>query len=160
MARAYIETTIPSYYVARPSNSLSQAARQTSTRKWWDSGCSGLDLVTSLETLDEVAKGDQSIAAARLHLLDDIQPLRMTEQAIKLASELVTRGIIPAKAASDSIHIAIASTHAIDYLVTWNFKHIANPFLRERLQKVVSEFGFRLPIMCSPDELLENDEND
>ena len=137
MARAYRETTIPSYCVARPSNSPSLAARQTSTRKWWDSGCSGFDLTTSLETLDEVAKGDQSLAAARLHLLDDIQPLRMTDEAIKLASELVARGLIPAKAASDSIHIAIASAHAIDYLVTWNFKHIASPFLRERLQKAV-----------------------
>jgi predicted nucleic acid-binding protein len=160
MATAYIETTIPSYYVARPSESLSQAARQASTRKWWDGGCSGLDLCTSLETLDEVAKGEEQMAAARKVLLGSIRLLPVTDEVIVVASKLVSTSLVPAKAASDAMHIAVASVHRIDYLVTWNFKHIANPFLRDRMQAAVAEAGYELPVMCSPEELLQNDEND
>jgi len=160
MATAYIETTIPSYYVARPSGSLSQAARQASTRDWWDGGCSGLDLCTSLETLDEAAKGEEQMASARKDLLDSIRLLPVTDEVIGLASSLVSTGLVPAKAASDAMHIAVASVHRIDYLVTWNFKHIANPFLRDRMRIAVAEAGYELPVMCSPEELLQNDEDD
>ncbi|MCX6866274.1 MAG: type II toxin-antitoxin system VapC family toxin [Verrucomicrobia bacterium] len=160
MATAYIETTIPSYYVARPSNSLIQAARQASTREWWDRGCSGFHLFTSLETLDEVAKGDGEMAAARQCLLAAVRLLPVTDEAIALASTLVTTGVVPAKAASDAMHIAVASVHGINYLVTWNFKHIANPFTRDRLRLAVADVGFELPVMCSPDELLQNNEDD
>ena len=160
MATAYIETTIPSYYVARPSNSLIQASRQASTREWRDGGCSGLDLVTSLETLDEAAKGDEEMAVARQGLLAAVRLLPVTDDVIALASTLVSTGLVPAKAASDAMHIAVASVHGIDYLVTWNFKHIANPFSRDRLRIAVAEAGFELPVMCSPDELLQNNEDD
>lgn len=111
MATAYIETTIPSYYVARPSNSLIQAARQASTREWWDGGYSGLDLFTSLETLDEAAKGDREMASTRQAMLDSIPLLHVTDGVIALAANLVSTGLVPAKAASDAIHIAIASVH-------------------------------------------------
>lgn len=160
MATAYIETTIPSYYVARPSNSLIQASRQASTREWWDGGCSGLDLFTSLETLDEVAKGEDEMATARQGLLAAVRLLPVTDEVIALASTLVSTGLVPVKAASDAMHIAVASVHGMDYLVTWNFKHIANPFTRDRLRIAVANDGFELPVMCSPDELLQNNEDD
>jgi len=160
MATAYIETTIPSYYVARPSSSLIHAAKQSSTRTWWDAGCSRFDLFTSLETLDEASKGDGAMAADRLALLDSIPLLTMTDEALMLAGTLVSKQIVPQKAASDSLHIAVASAHGIDYLVTWNFKHIANPFLRDRLRTEVASAGFEMPVMCSPEELLQNDEDD
>ncbi|MEM7699615.1 MAG: type II toxin-antitoxin system VapC family toxin [Verrucomicrobiota bacterium] len=160
MATAYIETTIPSYYVARASTSLLHAAKQASTRTWWDQGCSGLELFTSLETLDEASKGDGEMAANRSALLDGIPLLTLTDEALSLAGTLVSKSIVPQKAASDSLHIAIASAHGMDYLVTWNFKHIANPFLRDRVRAEVTGAGFELPVMCSPDELLQNDEDD
>ena len=84
----------------------------------------------------------------------------MRDDAVELAGRLVSCGVVPGKAASDAVHIALASVHGIDYVVTWNFKHIANPLLRDRLTAVVGEAGFRLPVMCSPDELLQNDEDD
>ena len=160
MATAYIETTIPSYCVARPSNSLIQASRQASAREWWDGGCSGLDLVTSIETLDEAARGDEEMAVARQGLLSAVRLLPVTDDVIALASTLVSTGLVPAKAASDAMHIALESVHGIDYLVTWNFKHIANPFTRDRLRIAVADAGFELPVMCSPDELLQNNEDD
>lgn len=160
MATAYIETTIPSYYAARSSASLFQTAKQAATREWWDGGCSGFELFTSLETLDEAAKGDARMAADRLNLLQHIPLLPMPDEALELARELLVSGIVPAKAASDALHIAVAAVHRIDYLVTWNFKHIANPFLRDRLRSSVGKAGFQLPVMCSPEELLQNDEAD
>jgi len=160
MATAYIETTIPSYYVARASDSLLQAAKQAATRRWWDEGCSGFDLFTSLETHDEAGKGDFLMAAERLKLLQGIPLLPLPNEGLDLAQSLVTSGIVPAKAASDALHIAVASAHRMDYLVTWNFKHIANPFIRDRLRSAVAVAGFELPVMCSPDELLQNEDED
>ena len=161
MATAYIETTIPSYYVARTSDSLLQAAKQAATRKWWDQGCSDFDLFTSLETLDEASKGDSLKAADRLEMLKDIPLLPLPDEGLNLAQQLVESGIVPPKAASDALHIAVASVHRrIDYLVTWNFKHIANPFIRDRLRLAVVSAGFDLPVMCSPDELLQNEDED
>ena len=137
-----------------------QAAKQAATRKWWDHGCSGFDLFTSLETLDEAGKGDSQMAADRLGLLKDIPLLPLPDEGLELARQLVVSGIVPPKAASDALHIAVASVHRIDYLVTWNFKHIANPFIRDRLRSAVAGAGFELPVMCSPDELLPNEDED
>ena len=160
METAYIETTVPSYYVARTSDSLLQAAKQAMTRRWWDSGWSGFQLFTSLETLDEAGKGDPRMAADRLDLIRGLPLLPLPDEGLHLASRLVESGIVPAKAASDAIHIAVASVHRMDYLVTWNFKHIANPFIRERLRRTIAAAGFELPVMCSPEELLQNNDED
>ena len=160
MPRAYIESSVPSFYVARPSRQLAIVAKQQATKDWWDGGCSGLDLVTSLETLDEIAKGDSEKAQERLDLVSAMPILEVTEDVADLADELVESGIVPKRAASDAIHIAVASVHAVEFLVTWNFRHIANPFLRERIRNLVTEKGFRMPTMCSPEELLEYNEDD
>ncbi len=159
METAYIETTIPSYYVARSSPSLFHAAKQAATREWWDGGCSGLSLFTSFETINEAGKGDERMAEDRLRLLQGIPILPLPEEAVGLVQKLLDSGIVPAKAAGDAIHIAVASAHRIDYLLTWNFKHIANPFLRDRLRQAVGDAGFDLPIMCSPEELLQSNED-
>jgi hypothetical protein len=160
VATAYIETTVPSYYVARTSDSLLQAAKQAATRRWWDGGFSGFELFTSLETLDEAGKGDGKMAADRLQLLRGIPLLPLPDEGLELARYLVTSGIVPQKAASDAIHIAVASAHRMDYLVTWNFKHIANPFIQDRLRIAITRAGFELPVMCSPEELLQNEDDE
>jgi predicted nucleic acid-binding protein len=160
VARAYIETSVPSYYVARPSRELSQLAKLQATRDWWDGGCSGFDLVTSLETIDEAGRGEGLKAQERLDLFGELAILEVTDPVAELAGELVDLGIVPKKVASDALHIAVASVHEVDYLVTWNFKHIANPFLRERIRDLVTGHGYRMPVMCSPEELLDYNEND
>lgn len=159
MASAYIETTIPSYYVARSSINLLQAARQASTRQWWEMGSSGLFLFTSLEVFDECGRGDEAMASERHKLIEGLPLLPATDASIQLAAKLIDLEIIPTKAASDALHIALASVHEMDYLVTWNFRHIANPFLRERLRRAISDEGFQMPVMCSPEELLQSNEN-
>jgi predicted nucleic acid-binding protein len=159
MATVYIETTIPSYCTARLSDSITELNRQQKTREWWDAGHSGLDPVSSLETVLEAGGGDPVAAEKRLAFMTSIPPLTISDSVITLAEELVSAGIIPQKAASDAIHIAVCAFHGVDYLATWNFKHIANPFLRDKIRRKVTEAGFSMPIMTSPEELLQNDED-
>jgi len=158
MPTAYIETTIPSYYTARNARSILQASRQLATREWWDGGCSGFDLVTSTETLNEAGEGDPEMAKERLGLLQQMRVLPVTRQAADLARQLVACGLVPETASPDAVHIALASVHRIDFLVTWNFKHIANPHIRERMRTRINNSGYRMPVMCSPEELLNEDE--
>lgn len=151
-------TPIMTPITARSARSLLQASRQVATQEWWDSGCSGFDLVTSTETLNESGEGDPEMAGARLALLQGIRVLPVTESAAGLARTLVASGLVPAVASPDAVHIALASVHHIDFLVTWNFKHIANPHIRERMRTAINDSGFRMPVMCSPEELLNDDE--
>ncbi len=98
------------------------------------------------------------MAGARLELLRGIRILPVTESAAGLARTLVSSGLVPAVASPDAVHIALASVHGIDFLVTWNFKHIANPRIRERMRTTINEAGYRMPVMCSPGELSNDDE--
>ena len=159
MPRAYIESSVPSFYAARPSRQLALLAKQQATKDWWDAGWSGLEIVTSLETLDEIARGESEKAKERVELVADLPLLEVNEDVADIANDLVLSGIVPDKAASDAIHIAIASVHRVEFLVTWNFKHIANPFLRERIRELITKNGFQMPTMCSPEELLDYDED-
>jgi hypothetical protein len=159
MPSAYIETTIPSYYVARASMNIIQASRQASTRAWWDGGCSNFDLFTSQEVIQEAKFGDSEMANQRMKLLSPLPKLELTEEVGALALRLIQAGLVPEKAASDAIHIAVASVHQMSYIVTWNFKHIANPYTRDRLRGVVAGAGFHLPVMTSPEELIQYDED-
>jgi len=137
-----------------------QAAKQVATLRWWDDGCSGFDLFTSLETLDEAGKGEAQMAADRLNLLRGIPLLPLPNEGLELARCPGVSGIVPQKAASDGLHIAVATVHRMDYPVTWNFKHIANPFIRDLLRSALAVAGYELPVMCSPEELLQNDDED
>jgi hypothetical protein len=158
MNKVYIETTIPSYYVARPSDNLIQAARQAMTRKWWDHGCSGLEAFTSQETLDEIGRGDQNMAMQRMDLMKDVRVLEISREATEMAAILISQNIIHENGLSDAIHISVATMHGMDFLVTWNCRHIANPYAQNRLRKVADDSGFLLPVICTPEEFL-NDEN-
>ncbi len=95
MPSAYIETTVPSYYVARTSLNLLQASRQASTRLWWDSGCSGFDLFSSLEVIEEAEEGDENMARMRLALLERTTQLEITDDVGLVAQKLLACGLIP-----------------------------------------------------------------
>ncbi|NJR43894.1 MAG: type II toxin-antitoxin system VapC family toxin [Akkermansiaceae bacterium] len=136
-----------------------QIARQTATRQWWDEGCSGFDLFTSQEVIDEAGRGDPEQASRRLEILAEIPVLELNSEVENLARRLIAAGLVPASVASDAVHIATASVHAVDFLITWNFKHIANPIIRQRLRQEVALSGYALPVLCTPEELL-SDEND
>ena len=115
--------------------------------------------MTSTETLNEAGEGDPAMAKERLDLLKDMRILPVTESVAGLARMLIASGLVLTIASPDAVHIALASVHQIDFLVTWNFKHIANPHTRERMRTRINDAGFRMPVMCSPEELLNEDES-
>ncbi|MGZ8219069.1 type II toxin-antitoxin system VapC family toxin [Methylomagnum sp.] len=154
----YIETSIISYLTSRVSRNLIAAARQQITQSWWDSRLN-YDLYISEVVSRECAAGDPNAAKKRLEAIEGLILLRTTKEAVELSKAMVVRGIIPSKAAEDSLHISIATIHAMDFLLTWNCKHIANPEIQKRIALYLEDLGLFLPFICTPEELLgANDE--
>lgn len=95
------------------------------------------------------------MAAKRLEVLENVSVLEVTKEAIELAQKLVDRGPIPEKAAVDALHIAIAVVNGMDYLLTWNCSHIANASMRTKIDHVCRSSGYEPPVICTPEELME-----
>jgi len=151
-ARVYVETSIVSYLSARTSRDVVLAAHQQLTRRWWR-GRHNYSLLVSQVVLDEAAVGDPKARVRRLKALRGIPILSLTDEATQLAGELVRRGALPKKATVDALHIAIAAAHQVDYLLTWNCKHIANATMRVTIETICRSAGLRPPIICTPEEL-------
>jgi hypothetical protein len=150
----YVETTIVSYLAARMSRNLIVAAHQQLTEEWWLTRRTGFDLYTSLLVHQEAAAGDEVYARKRRDLLKDIPLLTSNEGVLTLGSELLHRRIIPEKAAEDASHIAIAAVHGMDYLLTWNCRHIANAQMQRQVSATCREIGYEPPVICTPEELM------
>ena len=129
----YVETSIIGYLSARSSNNLILMANVEAMREWWDNRRSQFALYISQVVLDEVARGDSAIAAQRLEILRDF-PLLEVDQAVQnLAAQFLRQSNLPLKAADDALHIAVATVYGLDYLLTWNCKHIANAQIQKKL---------------------------
>ena len=157
---AYIETSVVSYLTARPSRDVVVAAYQEVTRAWWRDAATRFELVASALVIAEARVGDVDAARARLEALKDVAFLDATLDAEQLTQTLLEFGAVPRQAAGDAAHIAIAVTNGVDYLVTWNFRHIANAAMRARIEYVCRRAGYEPPIICTPNELLETDHED
>lgn len=151
--KIYLETSVISYLTARPSKTVIGAAHQQITSAWWEKR-DDYELFISESVLRECAAGDSGSARKRLEVVNDIPLLLTTEEAYQIAETLLERGIIPTKAAEDGLHVAIATVHCVDYFLTWNCKHIANPELQRRIMAYLDEIGLFLPFICTPEELL------
>ena len=152
---AYIETSVVSYLTARPSKNVAIAAYQAVTRKWWRIASGTFDLVASELVVTESAAGDTDAARARLEVLESVTLLNVTEETEGLTQRLLARGAVPRQAAADAAHIAIAVTNGVDYLVTWNFRHIANATMRLQIERVCRQAGYEPSVICTPNELME-----
>ena len=152
VARVYIETSIISYLSARQSRNVVLAAHQALTRRWWR-GRHDYSLFVSQTVADEAARGDPVASAKRLRALRGIPRLALNNAATQLAAELVRRGALPRKATLDAFHVAIAAAHEVDYLLTWNCKHLANATMRSTIEATCRSSGFTPPIICTPEEL-------
>ena len=150
----YLETTIASYLTSRPSRDLVLAARQQTTRDWWDLRRGGFDLWVSQIVLDEAAEGDQEAAERRLSLLAGLPVLDVDDEAIDLAASVVQEGILPEKAARDALHLGVATVRGADYLLTWNCTHLANAEIVRAVNRFLRSRGYEAPIICTPDELM------
>jgi predicted nucleic acid-binding protein len=151
----YIETSILGYLTARPSRNLVLMANASITREWWDKRRGDFDLYTSQAVVKEVSQGDAEIATQRLELLREFSFLELNSAVIDLAEQFLQRSNLPAKADVDAVHIAAATIHGMGYLLTWNCKHIANAQIQVKLAEISFDFGYELPILCTPYELLE-----
>ena len=153
--RVYIETTVVSYLTARPSRDVVIAGHQQVTHEWWDTRRANYELCVSQLVLDEAGAGDAQAAQERLVVLWPMLVLETAADALELAKELLQAGALPTKAADDALHIAIAATKSVPFLLTWNCRHLANAVMRPMIETVCKAKGFQAPIICTPEELLE-----
>ena len=157
---AYIETSVVSYLTARQSRDVVVAAYQEVTREWWRTAIDRFNLVASELVVTEAGGGHTDAASARLAVLKPVTLLDITENSEALTRRLLDLGAVPLQAAADAAHIAIAVTNGVDYLITWNFKHIANAAMRSRIERVCRQAGYEPPVICSPNELMEPEHAD
>jgi hypothetical protein len=143
-----------SYLVAAPTQDIIQAAHQQITRQWW-SGRDRFDLFVSRAVVAEAGRGDARAAARRLRALRGIPRLAGGRRGAKLAEALLQCGALPPNAEIDAVHVGIAAVNGIDYLLTWNLRHLANAIIRGKIEQAVREAGLAPPIICTPEELME-----
>ncbi len=149
----YVETSVISYLASRPSRDVIVAGHQQITSEWWDARNDWRLFVSPL-VMREAGGGDTDAATRRLAFTRGLTVLPMTDAAQSLASLLLTGTALPVKAAEDALHIAIATVHGMEYLLTWNCRHIANATKRLAISAICEQSGYRTPIICTPEELL------
>ena len=122
----YLETTVISYYTSKPSRDIIVLAHQEITREWWDRALKRYAAFISEIVVEEAMAGDPEAAKKRLAILKKFSHLDLSATVEKMAQVYVEKLKIPPKALRDAVHLAVASVHRVDYLVTWNCSHIAN----------------------------------
>ena len=152
--RVYLETTVVSYLAARPSRDIVIAGHQQATHDWWSTCHEYFDIVTSQLVMQEARVGDQAAAQERLKLLETITLLETTEDALALAQHLLNSGVLPQETAADALHIAIAASNGVEYLVTWNCRHLANATIRVHIEAACRSAGYEPTVICTSEELL------
>lgn len=153
MSSIYLETTIPSYLASRPSRDLVTAAHQQITHEWWGQVRVNFDVFVSEAVLEEIRAGDQALSARRMKLVEDLPVLVLNSEVSGLVRLYSGRLGLPEHASTDVVHIAFAVAYELDYLVTWNCKHIANGRVIQRLTSINREVGRSTPIIVTPEEL-------
>ncbi|MEW6262923.1 MAG: type II toxin-antitoxin system VapC family toxin [Thermodesulfobacteriota bacterium] len=155
----YIETSVISYLTARPSNDLLAAAWQKVTIDWWDTQRNRFDLFVSDIVIEEAGRGNDIAVTRRLEALAGIPLLAITDEVISLSEALINARALPQKAIGDSLHIALSAVHGIDYLLTWNYRHIDNAETKPIVRKICLTNGYGYPEICTPQELMGVYEN-
>lgn len=158
--KVYLETTIASYLTAWPSRDLVMAANQELTREWWANRKDAFELYVSQTVIKEASAGDPDAAQRRLEFLKPFPRLDITEEVEALAARLIAEVPLPPKAQADALHIAVSAVNKMNYLLTWNCTHIANATLRSRIEAVCRAEGYEPPVVCTPQEMLEQGNQD
>jgi hypothetical protein len=154
--RIFVETTIPSYLVARPARDVVQMARQQITRDWWERCRGAHELFTSQIVLDEAGAGDAALASARLELLAPLELLEVSDSVLAFARKILDGGILPPDADRDAAHVATATIHRLDALLSLNFRHLVNASIQTCLRRLALREGYDLPAICTPEALMDD----
>jgi hypothetical protein len=152
--KVYIETSIISYLTARPSNNLITAAWQKETFDWWETQHNRFELFISDVVLEEAGRGDETAASRRLAVIADIQVLSLDDAVVGLSKALIAEGGMPLKALDDALHVAIAAVNGMDFLLTWNCRHIDNAEMKPKIRQIIDKYGFKCPEIATPIELM------
>ena len=158
MQTIYIETSIVSYLTALPARDLIAAAWQSATISWWETQRQRFELFTSQLVIGEAGQGHPEAAQRRLQRLAEIPHLPMPDSVTNLAGALLDEGALPEKATDDALHVAVSAYHGVDYLLTWNCRHIDNAEMKPRMRSVCSVHGYTCPEICTPLELMGEDD--
>lgn len=153
--RVYIETTVISYLAARLSRNATIASRQRLTQQFLYEHADRFELVISPTVISEVRRGNAEAVQRRLNLISGITRLPMSDAISNLTQNLLDTGAVPRSAETDATHIAIAAVHNVEYLATWNYKHLTNVHKRQHIEQVCRDNDFRPPIICTPAQLIE-----
>ena len=151
--RVYVETSIPSFY-HELRTTPNVVARRDWTRQWWDGAWAKYELLTSPAVINEMSAGIPERSALRLSLIRDLPLLPIVPAITEIAATYVQQKVMPADPTGDALHLAIASFHKCDFLVTWNCAHIANANKFGHIRRVNSMLGLFVPALVTPLELL------
>lgn len=151
----YIETSVISYLTAKPSRDLIVAAHQQITNEWWEYALPNYDAFISPIVIEEISRGDVNAVQLRLDKTLTFPILEILPEVMSLAETYYTALIIPEKARADAYHLATASWHGIDFIVSWNCTHIVNGRIKMLIEEINARQGIRTPIICTPEELME-----
>jgi predicted nucleic acid-binding protein len=153
---AYIETTVIGHLAGRVLDDPIIGGRQRVTRLWWPIAVKEYELYVSSVVADECSAGNADASKERMEILNSLSFLAISPITDRLAADLIAKHAVPATEPRDALHIAISAVNGIEYLVSWNFKHIVNPKTRAAIERVCEEAGYSPPMICTPDELLES----
>lgn len=157
--RIYIETTIPSFYHERRT-AADIVARREWTRQWWNTASQKYELVTSPAVLDEIAAGRSEHSAERLTLLVDLPLVPVEAAIIEIVEAYIQHKLMPADPGGDALHLALASYHKCDFLLTWNCAHLANANKFGHIRRVNALLGLFVPELVTPLQLLGGEDAD
>ena len=155
--RVYIETTVASYFTARPSRDLVVAGHQEATRELWPKLAAHYEAYVSALVYEEGRRGDPEQAEMRLRAMKPFRMLEIDDESRTLAEKVIAGGAIPEEYPEDALHMAVAAANGIEVLITWNFAHLNNPYTRMMVRQIIENEGYACPEICSPEELLEAD---
>jgi predicted nucleic acid-binding protein len=151
----YVETTVIGYLTSRPRQDVMVTGHQEATREWWRTASDRFDLFVSQLVVQECSAGDEQAAQERLDAIEGFTLLPTTVDAEHLAAALIGGNAVPETHPEDALHVALAAVHGIEYLVTWNFRHIANASVRAAIERICRDAGHEPPIICTLEELME-----
>src|SRR5262249_23607500 len=124
--KLYLDTTIPSYLTAWMSRDVHIARLQRITSRWWSSWRTNFDIYISEYVAEEAARGDPEAAKRRLQLLTPLKSLDFNDHSSLLRERIMKECGLPPRASTDAAHVAVASVHGMQYLLTWNHTHLVN----------------------------------
>ncbi|MBI5153944.1 type II toxin-antitoxin system VapC family toxin [Candidatus Poribacteria bacterium] len=151
----YIETSVVSYLVARPSRDIIMCGHQILTQEWWERALPKVQGFVSPAVIDEIRRGDPLAAQRRLSAVQPLAILPFTQEVSRMAGIYLRELLIPESEPYDTLHLAYASVHAVDYLITWNCRHLASALVQRRIGAINKREGYPYPGICLPEELME-----